>query len=214
MKSKVGAADLKPENLRYIGSYTWADTPFDKPTIIVPGMRFRVSILDASHILTNARLGSPREWTGAPVPFVVQRDVQIQFLSKGNYRMPIAPLLPVLVAVQNVTPDFDWSSVDIVTNRNGLRKLLRWIDGSVTRDFRIDLQLAGSRTVLMNRWEFGDRESHPFPRYGINFEKRCTRAAANCEDGMGHHRVVCYVSAQTHSVPDKGEVLICNCEGL
>ena len=49
----------------------------------------------------------------------------------------------------------DWPSVDFITDRNALRKLLRWGSGVSGKDFRIDLELAGERTVFLNRWVLG-----------------------------------------------------------
>lgn len=116
------------------------------------------------------------------------------------------PFLPLVRAVQDVDSQlgnkgedgFDWSSVDFVTDRNGLRKLLRWIvavSADPPRDFRIDLQLAGSKTVLMNRWEQFTKEQHGTRRsYGFNFEEAMTVPGPGCERGTGHHRIVAYVS--------------------
>lgn len=119
------------------------------------------------------------------------------------------PLLPLIRAVQDVESQsgakvedkFDWSSVDFVTDRNGLRKLLRWIvavSRDPPRDFRIDLQLAGSKTVLMSRWEQITKEQPGTRRsYGFNFEEVMTVPSPGCESGTGHHRIITYVSLLT-----------------
>lgn len=112
--------------------------------------------------------------------------------------MPKATLLPLIMAVNKQSevtnkPPFDWSSVDIVTDRNGLRKLTRWVGGEEVRDFRIDLQLAGEKTVLMNRWEKRNRELFSGRTYGFSFEKASTIPAPGCKDSTGHHRIVSYV---------------------
>lgn len=92
----------------------------------------------------------------------------------------------------------NWSAVDFVTNRNGLRKLLRWIDGRGDsdrfREFRLDLQLAGRRTVLMNRWE-KTTLAPPATGYGFGFEKATTVPVLGCENSTGHHRIIQYVSS-------------------
>lgn len=118
-------------------------------------------------------------------------------------------LFPLIRAVQDVESQsgtkgkdaFDWSSVDFVTDRNGLRKLLRWINaphGDPPRDFRIDMQLAGSKTVLLNRWEQITKEQPGSRRsYGFNFEEAMTVPAPGCERGTGHHRIVTYVRPLT-----------------
>ncbi|TFK40515.1 hypothetical protein BDQ12DRAFT_679577 [Crucibulum laeve] len=111
--------------------------------------------------------------------------------------MPSAVLLPLITAVDIKAKEegllsFDWPSVDFVTDRNGLRKLLRWIVGGEVKNFRIDLQLAGEKTVLFNRWERRTRELFSGYTFGFNFEKASTKHAYGCENSTGHHRIVTY----------------------
>jgi len=88
----------------------------------------------------------------------------------------------------------DWPSVDVITDRNGLRKLLRWINGTAEeKDFRIDIDLAGNRTIVLTRWEARDKEGAGWG-YGQNFVSATTRAAENCKDSTGHHRVIKFAS--------------------
>jgi hypothetical protein len=114
--------------------------------------------------------------------------------------MGVNSLLPLMTAVdiyaeEEGSPPFEWNSVDIVTDRNGLSKLLRWIGGNQdAREFRIDLQLAGKKTVLFNRWEKRTREKGISYTYGNNFEKASTQAAEGCPGSTGHYRIVCYAS--------------------
>lgn len=120
--------------------------------------------------------------------------------------MPSAVLRPLLEAVdQRIKLDsdivVDWASVDFVTDRNNLRKLLRWISGNTTRDFRIDLQLAGTGTVLMNRWERRTRELLSGRTFGFNFEKASTNVPQGCEKSTGHHRIIRYVSSVKSRFP-------------
>ena len=149
-------------------------------------------------------LGSPPEWKGRFFPFQVSLDSGANFIDQNAYRIGKQVLLPLIEAVETFIldenkPDFDWSSADFVTDRNGLRKLIRWATstaGDPPKDFRIDTQLAGDNTVLLNRWERknkeepGDRQ----PSYGFNFEKETTTPAAGCQKSTGHHRIVTYVS--------------------
>jgi len=73
---------------------------------------------------------------------------------------------------------------------------LRWItftSGDPPRDFRIDIQLAGSKTVLMNRWEQITKEQPGARRsYGFNFEESMTNPGPGCGRGTGYHRIVAY----------------------
>lgn len=112
------------------------------------------------------------------------------------------PLVPLIQAVETISADrgkrgFDWPSVDFVTDRNGLRKLLRWITGvDGSRDFRIDTQLAGDKTVLLSRWEQLNKEQGERIgiSYGFNFETAATVPAPGCGASTGHHRIITYVS--------------------
>ena len=67
------------------------------------------------------------------------------------------------------------------------------------KDFRIDMQLGGTKTVLMHRWAPMTREYVEPPKAGCraNFERESTEAAPGCEKGTGHFRIVKYVSAVT-----------------
>jgi hypothetical protein len=122
----------------------------------------------------------------------------IHTIDQNTYRMPSANLLPLVVAVNKKhkdegVPPFPWGSMDFVTDRNGLRKLIRWIVGGQVKDFRIDVQLAGRKTVLLNRWEKRTREPLSGRTYGFSFEKASTVQAAGCKESSGHHRIISYV---------------------
>jgi len=180
LDSRTLRQDLQPENLACLGSYTWIEATV--PSIIVPG--------------------SPRIWVDKPLPISVPLDHGYNFVDQNGHRMGSQTLFPLIRAVQDVESQsgakekFDWSSADIVTDRNGLRKLLRWIlakPGDPPRDFRIDMQLAGSKTVLMNRWEqFTKEEAGTRRSYGFNFEEIMTNPAPGCERGTGYHRIITY----------------------
>ncbi|KAL7279612.1 hypothetical protein ACG7TL_006018 [Trametes sanguinea] len=165
--SGVLGATVKPENLRYIGSYNWKDET--TPTIIVPG--------------------SPPIWRDRALPYRVPFDTGIVMVDQNNFRMD--------VMAADGTTSVDWGAVDIITDRNGLRKLLRWLAHTgqdSLKEFRIDLQLGGNKTVLMHRWEKRMRENVVPPKGGCghNFEHESTSAAPGCQGSTGHHRIVQY----------------------
>ncbi|KIM82257.1 hypothetical protein PILCRDRAFT_71145 [Piloderma croceum F 1598] len=170
--------DAQIGGLQYVGSYNWVDSP--SPTIIVPG--------------------SPPRWLDREMPFTVPPDSSgIVFVDQNGYRMKSMPLLPLIKAVEFMPRtqgrsdrDVHWPSVDFVTDRSNLRKLMRWIDGYAGRAFRIDAQLAGNGTVLLSRWETRTREQGLPTSYGFNFEGASTTPAAGCEGTTSHHRIVKY----------------------
>ena len=143
------------------------------------------------------------------MPFQVNHDQNNPLILEDGHRLPSCDLLPLFKAVDVVRDNHtgfepDWKNVDFITNRNGLRKLLRWIiftEGTCGRsipEFRLDLQLAGDRTVLLNRWE-KDVFAPPGLGYGFGFEQATTKLAPGCERSTGHHRIVQYVcGSATH----------------
>ncbi|CCL99526.1 uncharacterized protein FIBRA_01544 [Fibroporia radiculosa] len=174
--AEAASEDIVIKDLQYIGSYNW--TTAKKPTILVPG--------------------SPAYWREKPLPFQLVPDQGESFIDQNRYRMPSTPLYPLFRAVDIVETHFedstkvDWDSVDFVTDRSNLRKLLRWITGGSTlKDFRIDAQLAGRRTILFTRWESRLREYTK--TYGFSFEHELTENAPGCEkSAAGHHRIIQY----------------------
>ncbi|KAF9452952.1 hypothetical protein P691DRAFT_771879 [Macrolepiota fuliginosa MF-IS2] len=164
------------ENCQYIGSYDWLPSESSKNnlTIVVPG--------------------SPNVWVDPALPLRVNPDKGKHFRDYSGHVSPGRPLAPVIAAVheQQIFPQEDWKKVDFFTDRNGLRKLLRWVT-QVKRDFRIDTQLVGEKTVVLNRWESGTTEFMRGNTYGFNFEKATTRAMPPAEERSAwHHRVVTY----------------------
>ena len=88
----------------------------------------------------------------------------------------------------------NWSGVDFVTDRNGLRKLMRWAKGSSRgKEFRIDVDLAGRKTIIMTRWEARTAVRAEKSSYGFSFEHYNTKAFPGCGETTSHHRVITYV---------------------
>lgn len=190
--------EIVAKDVRYIASYSWLDSK--EPTIIVPG---EVAVHHRYVSLTELVSGSPRVWRNRPLPYTVTADGGTTCIYLNGERVPSSPLLPMFRAIETIQEDparekLDWSTVDFVTDRNNLRKLLGWIDPDLTvaEEFRIDLQLCGIGTVLMQRYEprmmFNTEQSG----FGDTFEIESTRAAPGCEEGAlgGHHRIITYVS--------------------
>ncbi|KAK2465269.1 hypothetical protein APHAL10511_002623 [Amanita phalloides] len=154
---------------KYLGSYNWADRT--TPTILVPG--------------------SPSRWLEKG-PFRVDPDVGTIITDHNAYHMKEGALIPLFVAVDaNEDADaFDWPAVDIVTDRNAFRKLLRWIDGDDKNAFRIDLQLVGKKTLLMTRW--ANEVTEPFRgyTYGLHYFNESTKKPHR--ESTGHHRIISY----------------------
>ena len=93
-----------------------------------------------------------------------------------------------------------WGTVDLVTDRNNLMKLLAWVDPSCGKKrkgaFRIDVELAGPWTILFRRWEERTAVGTLGRSYGDSFEHASSRPAPGIDKSTlaGHHRIITYVS--------------------
>jgi hypothetical protein len=107
-------------------------------------------------------------------------------------------LLAIIACVSVCTPAFSWSNVDILTGKDSLVCLFRWLAGRSGPDqgFRVDLSLTGSKTIVMTRW-IPRREQKATPNsFGVSYERDQTSPALGCENGRwgGHQRLISYVS--------------------
>jgi hypothetical protein len=153
--------------------------------------------------------GHPPIWKETTLPFRTQSDVQLNkkgtvFRDQNSYRMPDFPLLPICAAVDDCQASigriFDWTNVSFVTDRNGLRKLLRWADHSPKlSDFRIDAELHG-QTILLGRYEPRAVVRTDENSYGFAFEHATTLPAPGCEAATGYARIMSYVRASPHEL--------------
>jgi len=167
--STKGGSDPVISEAKHLGSYSWTKRP--TPTILVPA--------------------SPAEWLDKG-PLRVTPDTGTNTIDHNRHHMGYMHMLPLFAAVDaNEEADtFDWSSVDVVTDRNALRHLLRWASGSATKGFRVDLQLAGKKTVLLVRWEQQATAEFLGYTYGTNYLNGTTRQAH--PEAVVHHRVINY----------------------
>ena len=214
-----GRTPVKLENFKCIGSYNWVDAP--QPTIMVPGMpSSRSSGAVSEESSSRIHPGSPPVWRERPLPFRVPYDSGLQVFDPNGYYMGSASTLVPLfravdvVAEENADTTMDWSAVDFVVDRSSLRKLLRWarradsetdtnpqqsVEGSKSdaHDFRLDLQLAGKKTVLVERWDTRTYQIAQPPKFGCrnNFDDAATSPASGCEMSKYHNRIVQYVSS-------------------
>ncbi|KDQ06415.1 hypothetical protein BOTBODRAFT_39619 [Botryobasidium botryosum FD-172 SS1] len=172
-KSSVDFNEVAISDLQPVASYNW--TSARSPTIIIPGC--------------------PMVWTKKEPPFTIPRDSGVSYIDQNAARcLPLMnPLNPLFLALNVMAPEFDMASVDLVTDRNNLRKLHRWVTNSADKDFRIDVQLIGRETVVLRRWEMHNTEGGNKSRgYGHSFERETTSVPPGFEGSTSHHRIVRY----------------------
>ncbi|PAV16834.1 geranylgeranyl pyrophosphate synthetase [Pyrrhoderma noxium] len=167
--------DVVPTNLEVVASYNWTNSI--TPTIIVPGL--------------------PRVWKGIKTPFFLSSNdkERIEYIDQNRFRLPNFPLLPLVAAIDQIKPQFDFSSIDIVTDRNNLQKLMKWIGKRVNPeldDFRIDIQVIG-KTVLFVRYELRNTErGRRGKTFRKNFDEYLSQYPPGFECSTSNHRIIRY----------------------
>jgi len=108
----------------------------------------------------------------------------------------------MFAALDLMKPEFGFGGVDLVANRNSLRKLLDFASGRVRDSFRIDVNLV-ENTLFLTRRERSARDVIRGSRhtgYGHNFENASTEPQKGLEDSSAHHRVVMYRMGELNCV--------------
>jgi hypothetical protein len=168
--------------VKHLASYNWIETP--TPTIVVPG--------------------SPPLWSAPEAPQQLKQDSGLIYIAQNAARHPESPVEPLFRALSIADPSFDIRTVDIVTDRNNIRKLHSFINRSLTKygleAFTIKIEVT-KNTAIFCRQETATHEyiqPHEFKGYGHEFEKVYT--TNQISGGTGHHRIISYRFSDLHFV--------------
>lgn len=166
--------DARISEFRHLSSYNWIDLP--TPTIAVPG--------------------SPAKWSPPNGPIRLSKDTGYFYVAQNVARHPESPLEPLFRSLLLTEPSVDLRSIDVVTDRNNIRKLLSFVDPGTARggaeDFVIKVEVVGE-TALFSREEAEVRQyiaPSEFRGYGHEFEKVYTKE--QIQGSTGHYRIVEY----------------------
>lgn len=160
--------------MKPLASYSWIEAP--APTIAVPGI--------------------PPRWSPPRISRKLPKDSGLVYIAQNAARHPESPLEPLFRALYVADPAFDIRSIDVVTDRNNIRKLLSFVDPSSSRNglesFTINAE-ATENTVIFSRVETKTTEiiaPHEIRGFGHEFQKAYT--ACEIRSSTGHHRIVSY----------------------
>ncbi|KAK0368367.1 hypothetical protein CLIM01_14274 [Colletotrichum limetticola] len=148
------------------------------------------------------------------LPRAVPKDEGAYFVDQNTAQIPRFPFEPLFRATISMNPSFRFDDVDILVNRNSLRRLLDFCARRRQDSFRIDLHLV-HRTLVIERCEKNARElikGSQNPGWGRNFEYTFTRYPPGLEDSTAHHRalryqlggLVCVVRFEVDACYEKG----------
>ncbi|KAH7021583.1 geranylgeranyl pyrophosphate synthetase [Microdochium trichocladiopsis] len=161
-------------DVRHLSSYNWIEAP--TPTIAVPG--------------------SPALWSAPGGPRQLKKDSGLIYIAQNAARHPDSPLEPLFRALHITNPSFDLRSIDVVTDRNNIRKLLSFVNPGLSSNglepFTIGIEVI-KNTAIFCREETKTHEFiglHEFKGFGHEFEKAYTKSRVTGD--TGHHRIIAY----------------------
>ena len=158
-------------NFSVVASYNWLDEP--QPTVLVPGI--------------------PPIWSPPSDVPVLEPDTGARYIDQNKDRMPNSPFEPLICAIQAHRPDFDFSAVDVITDRRSIRQLYGYINGE-KKGFAFGIEVVGD-TIIFTRDEPQSRETFPpnkFIGYRQSFEEAYTKLHVVAQGSTSHHRLITY----------------------
>ncbi|KAI1829394.1 hypothetical protein DTO027I6_9609 [Penicillium roqueforti] len=135
---EISRLDLKPfapaealiTNVKHLASNNWIEA--STPTIAVPG--------------------SPAQWSPPSGPRQLKKDSGLVYISQNAARHPGSPLEPLFRPIYIEDPSSDINSIDIVTDRNNIRKLLSFIKPTLSKNgldaFTIQMDMAAQTAIF------------------------------------------------------------------
>lgn len=107
----------------------------------------------------------------------------------------VSPLTPIFAAIDDLHENkYKFEELDIVSDRNNLRKLFRWATGATDeKSFRIDVERAGQTCLFTRREEMDAETVKGFKGYGHKYEEAATMHPPGGEKATGHHRIISIV---------------------
>ncbi len=130
------------KNFKTVGSYNWSPESRTNPVIVIPGK--------SNQLVDDLRLKK------------LIKSSRVQMADENRFYLPDYPLEPLFRSVQECTPDFKFSEIDFVSDKNSLRKLLDFVDNNNKDSFRIDFQKMGN---LINFMCNSEHDSYTFEDY-------------------------------------------------
>ena len=161
-------------DIQQLSSYNWIES--STPTIAVPG--------------------SPPLWTASKAPKQVKKDSGLVYIAQNAARHPSSPLEPLFRALYIIKPSFDIQPIDVVTDRNNIRKLLSFVNPASSRNglepFTFKIEIVNNTAIFcrdenLTQEFIGPRE---FKGFGHEFEKAYTKSQV--KGSTGHHRIITY----------------------
>ncbi|KAK3186844.1 hypothetical protein K4F52_004288 [Lecanicillium sp. MT-2017a] len=174
LDSLTTTAEARISDVKPLSSYNWIEKP--TPTVAIPGC--------------------PALWSPPDKERKLEPDSGRVYIAQNAARHPTSPLEPLFRAVYTTNPSFDLSQVDIVSDRNNIRKLYAFVNPSSQKysrePFTIGVEVVGDTVIFCRQETAVVQVIKPgeFFGYGHEFEKNYTKEQV--QGSTGHHRIISY----------------------
>ncbi|KAI7081398.1 hypothetical protein KC356_g9139 [Hortaea werneckii] len=150
-----------------VASYNWLDSK--DSTLLVPGI--------------------PPIWSPPDAPVQVPPDTGRFFIDPNAGKMPTSPMEPLFRAVLHEHPTFDFSSLDLITDRWALSRLL-----SDNESWSLAAHVIKGKVIFIRLEPEKEIKIHPhqFRGYRRNFEREVLKYREDCRGSRAHYQIITY----------------------
>ncbi|CAF9905872.1 hypothetical protein IMSHALPRED_003999 [Imshaugia aleurites] len=137
--------------------------------------------------------GIPPIWNPPATVPSLEPDSGPRYVDQNADRNPVSPLAALIHAVHTGHPKFDFTSINVLTDRRPIRKLYGLVAGDRS-SFEFGVTILGS-TALFTRMEKESRDepNNQIREYRRAFETAYLKIPVSAKGSTSHHRVVQYV---------------------
>lgn len=169
--------NIELSNFSAVASYNWLDEPH--PTILVPGI--------------------PPFWSPPFKAPTMKPDNGIRYLDQNADRIPCSPWEPVVCAIETYRSDFDFRTIDIITDQRSLRQLYKFA-GRIGETFEISVDFVGSSVVFtpIKPWTRVTVLPNKHNSYRQSFEEEHTKIHSFAKGSISHYRLITYTLGRLH----------------
>ncbi|KAK9777865.1 hypothetical protein SCAR479_05548 [Seiridium cardinale] len=138
--------------------------------------------------------GAAPKYKEVAVPMVLDKDSGLQYIDQNAARLAQYPFEVVFNAIELMNPYITFDAIDILVNRNSLRRLLEFCQKQAMDSFRLNLFVIGNTLIIERCTKTAKQMLHGSgdPGYGKAFEQAVTENHTDLQDSMAHHCVLKY----------------------
>ncbi|KAK0384523.1 hypothetical protein NLU13_8609 [Sarocladium strictum] len=161
------------------------------PVLRLPPSKTVVSSLEPHAVITSYNWIKSEHPTIC-LPFTLPRDAGVSMIDANAAKWPSSPFEPALRAAAITSPRYSFNDVDLLVNRNTLRKFFDMCRGKSPShsDFRLNLFMERNTLIIERTEKYNVTRAEDAFGYGKNFEDACTDAPKGLEESVSHHRMI------------------------